>query len=619
MPTLTKGQTVTLQLSEGESVYVSPDVGANVQISTRGISGASLQEPTTITTSKTFGPYTESGSINIAALSGSVQYSSSAVLQAIAQLSDDVYGNIPFTYYVDSVNGNNSNTGTNSYSAFKTLSAVPALTTGQAIGLARGSVFYETLTTTAQSAAIGAYGAGPLPKIDCADVASAAGFSATLATTNVWQIQWAYPSQTVKDQISVWENGARLTRATSTANCDATAGSFYVVNPPNAAVVTVYVHASDNTSPVTNGKTYEITARTWALSGFAFVSNIRTRRNGHNDGSTILGEGGKAYGCIFEDGTVHNASSSGSTMFEACTFYKGEDYGGSGTSTMVVLYANDPRGKSGYFKNCRFIGNGTASSGKLGIYCHGQSASYYWDQLTVEGCYFWGLDTAIAGDVSRSINKHNYTTNCSYHSTAGRVSVLSQNEWIDCGNTGMTLDMQRIYNNAFTVNNATFTMTGLRAAIRKSSGAAIWPTTSASGIVASVTNSVVAFKNKSGFPHIPLRVDSGSLSLNATILYDSSSYIQTAAGVTYTGNKNVFYPSTVGAQYNGATQANFAAFQAATGQDAASVTADPAMIDPLNGVFGYDNTSSAQPIFAGVDDVARPYTAAMSTTVIAAL
>ena len=72
MPTLTQGQSVTLQMSEGESWTVTPT--GQAQISTRGVSGGPLQAPTTIATATTFGPYAESGTLTIFAMTGSATY-----------------------------------------------------------------------------------------------------------------------------------------------------------------------------------------------------------------------------------------------------------------------------------------------------------------------------------------------------------------------------------------------------------------------------------------------------------------------------------------------------------------------------------------------------------------
>lgn len=62
-------------MSEGESWTVTPT--GQAQISTRGVSGGPLQAPTTIATATTFGPYTESGTLTIFAMTGSATYTGS--------------------------------------------------------------------------------------------------------------------------------------------------------------------------------------------------------------------------------------------------------------------------------------------------------------------------------------------------------------------------------------------------------------------------------------------------------------------------------------------------------------------------------------------------------------
>ena len=72
MATLQSGQTISIQLAEGESYTVTPS--GTAQVSTRGVSGSELSAPRTLTSAQTFGPYTEAGAISIACLSGTVDY-----------------------------------------------------------------------------------------------------------------------------------------------------------------------------------------------------------------------------------------------------------------------------------------------------------------------------------------------------------------------------------------------------------------------------------------------------------------------------------------------------------------------------------------------------------------
>jgi lysophospholipase L1-like esterase len=72
MATLQSGQTISIQLAEGESYTVTPS--GTAQVSTRGVSGSELSAPRTLTSAQTFGPYTEAGAISIACLGGTVDY-----------------------------------------------------------------------------------------------------------------------------------------------------------------------------------------------------------------------------------------------------------------------------------------------------------------------------------------------------------------------------------------------------------------------------------------------------------------------------------------------------------------------------------------------------------------
>lgn len=78
MTTLNAGQSVAIQMMEGEYVTVTPSVQAKV--STRGLSGSPLTAPTTISTATTFGPYTETGTLSIEAVGSSVDYVSTSLV-----------------------------------------------------------------------------------------------------------------------------------------------------------------------------------------------------------------------------------------------------------------------------------------------------------------------------------------------------------------------------------------------------------------------------------------------------------------------------------------------------------------------------------------------------------
>ena len=71
-----------------------------------------------------------------------------------------------FTLFVDSVNGNDSNSGRSVGKAVATFSAAASLwRAGERIGVARGSTFREAITAIPNGARVVAYGAGDKPKL----------------------------------------------------------------------------------------------------------------------------------------------------------------------------------------------------------------------------------------------------------------------------------------------------------------------------------------------------------------------------------------------------------------------------------------------------------------------
>jgi hypothetical protein len=72
------------------------------------------------------------------------------------------------TYYVDSISGNDFNTGLDISSPWQTLAKVNSapVASGSTVYLKRGSVWYEQLTIPNSSITIDAYGSGARPKID---------------------------------------------------------------------------------------------------------------------------------------------------------------------------------------------------------------------------------------------------------------------------------------------------------------------------------------------------------------------------------------------------------------------------------------------------------------------
>lgn len=179
-------------MSEGESWTVTPT--GQAQISTRGVSGGPLQAPTTIATATTFGPYAESGTLTIFAMTGSATYTGSE-LSALVSGAGYVAGDtsIRSGYYHLAYRGAQAGNG-------------PLIDqSGANHDAANNTYLFPTGWTASQAVALGAYRAPTNP--------NAAGFVAglplfkctTAGTTNSSEPSWNTTiGGTTSDGTAVW-------------------------------------------------------------------------------------------------------------------------------------------------------------------------------------------------------------------------------------------------------------------------------------------------------------------------------------------------------------------------------------------------------------------------------
>lgn len=282
-----------------------------------------------------------------------------------------IYG-LAFDYYVDSVGGDDTNSGTTVASPLKTIAALTAkgISAGDRIGLKRGSHWDESLVVAAANIEVRAYGRGAKPVLDCSEAVENAYFSKTSGRANVYEAAVTIESG-VTTWVSAWEDDTRLTRAATLAACDTTAGSYYP-SSDSTDNITLYIHATDSSSVITNGKVYEYSKR---QNGFysrtvegVIVENIHTRRNLQNDGSLAIGPNSAAYGCVATEGTKHNIlCGTGCYLYEcdAIDAYYGSDY-----YTLFVANEDTPAYEGVIFEKCRAILNQYEGLYSTGIYGH---------------------------------------------------------------------------------------------------------------------------------------------------------------------------------------------------------------------------------------------------------
>jgi hypothetical protein len=316
-----------------------------------------------------------------------------------------------FDWYVDSVNGNDANTGKSRSQAFQTIAALAAVfAAGESVGLARGSHWREQLGIPGDNCKVYAYGSGSRPILDASNVMT--GWSKTAGRTYVYQISCT-PSWSTTDWLNVWEDDTFLTRAADLAGCDSTPGSYYPSGSSGA--ITLYVHASDNGDPATNGSVYEYSHRIAGLYGFnragCRYTGIHTRRNLSKVASLVVGQTSVAIDCYASDGNNHNIYCQAGASLINCTAYNA--YHGTTTSTMIVFYQDAPGGANGYCLNC------TCEMPALGAYVSGfyvhATNPNKWGTITYDNPTCINVANAFAAyDANAVVINNLVAQNCTY-------------------------------------------------------------------------------------------------------------------------------------------------------------------------------------------------------------
>jgi hypothetical protein len=265
-----------------------------------------------------------------------------------------------------------------------------------------------------------AYGVGNSPLLDCSVVGANASFVKTVGQTNVYEIAVTVDYASSEPHWnSVWENNTRLVRASSVANCDATPGSMYASND-NAASVTLYVHASDSTSVIANGKTYEYAKCGAGFYSFDFSNNlldgVRCRRNLWNGGSIKVGPYSNVHNCTAEEGNAHSMFlRRGSNAYDCTLLYAYNTV----SNSMLVLNENSPNGENTILSGCVFEIDPAAPGAGANAPCSGHNnVSGYFGTVILTDCAFIGFvggGTYFGFNHSAAIVLNNPTfTNCKY-------------------------------------------------------------------------------------------------------------------------------------------------------------------------------------------------------------
>lgn len=258
-----------------------------------------------------------------------------------------------YDWYVDSVRGNDANTGASSAQAFATISALSGkITPGVKIGLARGSTWKERLNLNQAGAEARAYGTGNAPIFDCSESIAAGDWAKTEGQTNVYECVKSPALQVANTWLNIWEDDVFMRRVDSLANCDATPGSYYPTSDTTAPV-TIYVHASGSGNPATNGKIYEYAHRFDGVQLNAencILDGVRVKKFLSNGGGIpVFSTGCSLLNCAADEAPKQSYECIDGTYLENCSAHNSY-YGVNNnlTQNAISFYTGPGVGERGF-------------------------------------------------------------------------------------------------------------------------------------------------------------------------------------------------------------------------------------------------------------------------------
>lgn len=283
-----------------------------------------------------------------------------------------VYGG--FDVYVDSVSGNNANSGTSPSQAKKDLSAIGTISAGMSIGLAKGSYWREKLTISVDNVTVKSYGSGDRPVLDCADVVPNANFTKTGGYTNIYQVSLAVdPDPLAAEWPGIWINGVRATFSASLAALDTAPGTFYYSAATDLTTIVLYVNSIGSTNPISDGKLYEASIRRSGINSFdgqyVVIDGIEGRRNYSSYGSLTVGRYGIIKNCVAREGNTHNIYMRAfSNAYDCATI---DAYNHTTSPTQWIVHENVVPGADATATLTRCSAScETYTSGMIGFYNH---------------------------------------------------------------------------------------------------------------------------------------------------------------------------------------------------------------------------------------------------------
>lgn len=467
-----------------------------------------------------------------------------------------------FDFYVDSVNGNDDNSGTSPYRPFKTIAKLltQTITAGTKIGLAANSVWREELLIPAgaEGAYVDAYGFGAQPHLNAADVIATTAWAKTDGFTNLYSAAAlpvaTGPQSASGHRMNVWQDGVYLTRVASLATCDSTLNSYYTTDETTTPV-TITVNVGGD--PASDGSVYEYARR---QSGFnsqtnavvaGTVRNIQTSHNLSSSGSLILGSW-TADNIVASDGNRHNVYITPGGILKDSEVARA--YDGGEDIIMVVYNGWTMAGTESITFDNVYVHDAALGSAIGG---HSNDTTKF-GTVEVKNSRVANVPTAYSfGDVNHAILTN--STAVTGISIAEEGSGLIDTIISGCTLTGTESATKGLNSGAVTISTSTLTA-GEHGVYGNTTGA-----------VTLTGNTVTMTLSE----QIPVYLFGASASLvangNTFTRYASTDFVYNVpASITYSGNNNTFPGS--GALFSvGGSSKTLAQWQTLTGGDAASI------------------------------------------------
>lgn len=491
---------------------------------------------------------------------------------ATAHIAELITYNAACDWYVDSVNGSDSNTGLAPNIAFATIAKVmTVLTAGDVIGLVRGSTWHEQLTIAVNNVKVIAVGNGLPPVFEGADVVANASFTKTGGYTNIYQVTVTTNYTASEPQfVRVWEDSVGLPITATLAALDTTPRAYFVATH-DAVSVTVYVHASSSADITANGRLYEISKRTSGVYSFfasgTVVDGVTCRRPCGNGGAIKVGAFSTVANCISEDGNKHNFYARRGTNYYNCL---ARDAYFNDQATAFVLNDDTPNGETSNYDSCVVL-MPLYTSYMTGFYGH-HNVSGSFGKVTYSNCKTTNCASGWAlSDATSAEYRNCYGTNNRYDfalTNAGTFSIIG-GEYIS------------IYAGSAMINNTVNACTIIVSSVLsdKSDLQNGHVFSGVASTVSIVNCKFIARKTNATFQiGTYMSVTGGSLYLRnnryeAPNLAAGPYFIFCASTTTLDSDYNSFARANMYANVNGGNYATIADYQTATGQDAHSVIA----------------------------------------------